>query len=172
MTLAVNIVLFQAACFTSVIGAAHGRVWLGLLAIAVAVAWHLARAPQPLRELGLLAIATAIGLVFETMMLNAGLTRYSSGATLGLAPLWMVAMWMLFATTLNVALRGLRERTWLAALLGAIGGPLAYFGGERLGALQFVDPRALSLLAIALGWALLAPVLLRVAARLDGYSRP
>lgn len=169
MTVAANFVLFQAAWFTSVIGAANDRAWLGLVAIAAAATWHLARAERPARELALLAIAALLGIVFETLLVQTGLTRYGSNEIPGLAPLWMMAMWVLFATTLNVTLRGLQQRTWLAVLLGAVGGPLAYFGGERLGALHF-GSRGLALIVIALGWALLTPLLLRVAARCDGYA--
>ena len=33
-------------------------------------------------------------------------------------------MWMLFATTLNVSMRFLRGRPWMAAVFGLTGGPL------------------------------------------------
>jgi cell division protein FtsW (lipid II flippase) len=89
----------------------------------------------------------------------------------GIAPYWMVAMWALFATTLNVSLRWLRPHVGLAALIGAVGGPAAYYAGARLGAIEFTVAGA-AMAAIALGWAVLTPLLLRVAARLDGYARP
>jgi hypothetical protein len=88
----------------------------------------------------------------------------------GLAPYWIVAMWGLFATTLNLSMSWLRGRQWLAALLGAVGGPLAYLAGARLGGLQMPDP-VLALAVQALGWAVLLPVLNRLAERLDGFSQ-
>ena len=89
----------------------------------------------------------------------------------GAAPYWMVALWALFATTLNVSLRWLRARPWLGALLGALGGPAAYYAGARLGALELATAGA-GLGAIAIGWAVLTPLLLGTARRLDGYARP
>ena len=83
----------------------------------------------------------------------------------------MVALWAIFATTLNVSLRSLRPHRWLAALLGAIGGPVAYYAGARLGALEFGTP-APALAAIGIGWAILTPALLGTARRLDGCARP
>jgi non-ribosomal peptide synthetase component F len=82
----------------------------------------------------------------------------------------MVALWAMFATTLNVSLRALRARPWLAAALGAAGGPLAYYAGARLGALQLADFHA-GLAAIAVGWAWLTPLLLASARRNDGFAR-
>jgi hypothetical protein len=80
-------------------------------------------------------------------------------------------LWANFATTLNVSLRPLRERLGLAALLGVIGAPLAYFGGSRLGALELVEAVP-ALLAIGAGWLFLSPLLFLAARRFDGYARP
>ena len=78
---------------------------------------------------------------------------------------WLVILWALFATTLNSSLRVLQSRPWIAAALGAAGGPLAYYAGASLGALQFLEPAAM-LAALALGWALATPLLLSLARRL------
>ena len=48
----------------------------------------------------------------------AGWLAYPSGTFIaGLAPYWIVGMWMLFATTLNITFRWLHERMWLASNL-------------------------------------------------------
>ena len=80
----------------------------------------------------------------------------------------MVALWMLFATTLNLSLAWLKRHLFVAVLFGAIGGPLAYLGGEKLGALNFESPTA-GLIALAIGWALLTPLLAMIAQRFDGF---
>jgi hypothetical protein len=172
MTLAVNILLFQAGWFACVLGAAHGMPWAGPLAAAAIVAWHLARAAQPRQELALVAVAAVLGALFETLLVQASWVRFETGVLIaGTAPYWMVALWAIFATTLNVSLRSLRPHRWLAAALGAIGGPVAYYAGARLGALEFGTP-APALAAIGIGWAILTPALLGAARRLDGYAQP
>jgi hypothetical protein len=168
--LVANALLFQAGWLAAVLGAARGLPWLGLAAAAVAVAWHLARAPRALPELGLLALALAVGAVFETALVQAGLLRFETESLVaGSAPLWMMALWAVFATTLNVSLRLLRGRPVVAALFGAVGAPLAYYAGGRLGALEFVDMHA-ALAAVGAGWLVLTPALVAAAARLDGYA--
>ena len=42
------------------------------------------------------------------------------------APLWILCLWAAFALTLTRSLAWLMRRPWLAALLGALGAPLAY----------------------------------------------
>lgn len=101
-----------------------------------------------------------------------GWIEYPSGnIAAGFAPYWIVAMWMLFATTLNVSLRWLRNRTALAVVLGAIAGPLSFYGGAQLGGVVFLDQRA-GLIALSVGWAVMMPTLIILAARLDGIAVP
>lgn len=170
-TLVTNVVLFQAGWFACVLGAARQAPWIGLAAVAAIAAWHIAKAREPGRELRLLLLAAAVGAVFETLLVQSGWLRFDSGVWIaGVAPFWMVALWANFATTLNVSLRPLRDRLALAALLGAVGAPIAYFGGSRLGALELTEAVP-ALAAIGAGWLLLTPVLFFAARRLDGYAR-
>jgi hypothetical protein len=162
-----NIVSFQAGWFACVLGAARGWWWLGpLLVAATAGAWLLV-APRPRGLAVLLALTGIVGLCWDSWLAVLGLIAYPPGPlSPPLAPLWILAMWVSFATTLQVSLRWLRGRLWLAGLLGAVLAPLAYFGGARLGALQLAQPQ-LALLAQAAGWALLLPALVSLARRCD-----
>jgi hypothetical protein len=156
----VNIVLFQLGWFACVLGAANGYAREGALAAALIVALHVARAPRPKREAALALAAALLGLVFESALVWAGWVRVEDGIY------WLVALWALFATTLNESLRMLQTRPWIAALSGAVGGPLAYCAGARAGALDFVQPAAM-LAALAVGWAVATPALLSLARRLN-----
>jgi len=83
----------------------------------------------------------------------------------GLSPAWMVALWVNFACTLHASLRWLLGRPLLAALLGAVGGPLSYAAGARLGALSLGGDATGSLVAVAIEWAVALPLLTLLAAR-------
>lgn len=169
MNIAINMLLFQAGWFACVLGAANGRPWIGVLAATGIVAWHLVRAVRPVPELALVAAAIGIGAVFETLLVQSGWVQFDGGMLFeGTAPYWMVALWAIFATTLNVSLRALRPYLSIAALFGAVGGPAAYYGGAKLGAMELASA-GLALTAIGLGWAILTPALFGAARRLDGY---
>ena len=155
-----NIALFQLGWFACVLGAANGYALEGALAAALIVALHIARARQPKREAALAVVAALLGVAFESLLVQAGWVRLEHGIY------WLVALWALFATTLNYSLRMLQTRPWIAALVGAVGGPLAYYAGARMGALDFVQPAAM-LAALAVGWALATPALLSLARRLN-----
>ena len=167
-----NYLVFQAGWLTCVWSAGAGLAWLGPLAVAGAVMLHLVQARTPRLECTLLALCAAVGLIFDSLLLSSAWVSYPDGSWIpGLAPYWIVALWVLFATTLNLSMAWLRGRPWTAALLGAIGGPLSYLAGENLGAVSLEQPAA-ALTAMALGWGLLMPILSWLASRLDGFAAP
>jgi hypothetical protein len=155
----VNFVLFQIGWFACVLGAANGYALEGAMVAALIVLGHVVHAARPGREALLAGAAALLGLAFENLLVLAGWVVPQGGVY------WLVALWALFATTLNSSLRALQSRPGIAALLGAAGGPLAYYAGERLGALDMLQP-ATMLAALALGWALAAPSLLLLARRI------
>lgn len=166
-----NLVAYQCAWLACVLGAANE---LPLVAIGVAAGvllLHLAVAAVPERELALVTVAVLAGVVFESVLVASGWVRSNDPLLLaGTTPALMVALWAAFATTLNVALRPLRQRPLLCAALAAVGAPLAYQAGSEIGALVLVD--ALPALAlVSAGWAVLLPLLMRAAQRLDGFAR-
>lgn len=167
MNFALNATAFQAGWFACVLGAAYGWPWAGVAAAAGLVAFHALRAPRPRQELKLVAVAVLVGALWDSLLVAAGWIDFAPDAfAQNLAPYWILAMWALFATTLNVSLGWLRRRLALAVLLGALAGPLAYWAGANLGALELRQP-AVALGALALGWSAILPGLLLLARRFD-----
>jgi hypothetical protein len=120
-----------------------------------------------LRSSSLCWLAVAIGLFWETWVLNLDILRYPSHPdALFWAPNWLIMMWALFATTINLSMRWLKGRWALAVFMGAVFGPLAFIGGERLGAVVFLDS-TLSMITLSVGWGLLMPLLLWIAERIN-----
>jgi len=171
-----NLALFQIGWWALVLSAAQGRPLIGLVIVALILAWHLGLVRPLASEALLIGLAALIGLSFDSLLIATGWVSFGpptpvAAPTTALPPPWMVALWANFATTLNLSLVGLQSRPGLAALLGLVGGPLAYWGGASLGAMTFVSPLP-ALIALALGWALLTPLLLALAATLARRSNP
>jgi len=120
--------------------------------------------------LGGVATIGALGTLWDVLPAATGLIEYRSGvAALSGVPYWIAALWLAFATTLNVSLRWLRERPLIAALAGAVAGPACYGTAATLGALTLTEPRQ-ALAAQAAAWSLLLPAALAIAARYDGVQ--
>jgi hypothetical protein len=170
--LVVNSAVFQLGWLACVVGAASGLPLLGLLAAVFVVLLHLVAAASPGKELRLILLALAMGLVFDSLLVSSGWLRYPNGILVpGTAPYWILAMWAMFATTLNLSLGWLKGRLVLATIMGGVFGPLSYLAGERLGGLVFVD-RTASLVALGIGWAICMPLLAIAAQRFNGIGEP
>lgn len=161
-----NIIGFQIGWFACVLGAAYGYPLLGPLVALPVISLHLLQQGGRSTEIALMLAVTAIGSAYDQSLLSLGLVSYSASVwSASWLPIWMITLWVLFATTLNVSLKWMHRRYLLASLFGFIGGPLAYWGGAKLGAMQWLQPPEL-LAALAIGWAILMPILVRLAAHL------
>jgi Protein of unknown function (DUF2878) len=166
----INFILFQIAWFACVLGAARGMPWLGVIVTVVIVAWHLYQAKSAKPEIILLCIALIIGAAFDQLMHSTHLLTYQAhGWSDALVPAWILALWAGFVTALNVSLRWMRNKNLLAILFGAIGGPLAYMGAEKLGAVT-LNNLPMTYIALGVGWAILTPLLLKLSERFDGFK--
>lgn len=165
-----NIVASQFGWFTSVFGGANQMPWLGPLTVLAIVALHLSFAKRPQSELLLIVTCGVIGALFDSLLVSFGWVSYPSGMfAAGVAPYWIISMWMLFATTLNVSLKWLRKVPLVAAGVGLVAGPLTYLAGAKLGGIELLDQFA-AMAMLGLGWAVLMPALSIIAERFDGMS--
>lgn len=167
-----NFVVFQAAWFAAVLGAAHQRPLWGTACVVAAVVWHLAVSAHPAQEARLVGAACLIGLVVESAIAMQGHVAYPSGQPdPRFAPYWMVALWGLLAIALNVTMRWLKGRWWLAAVLGAVAGPASFASGVSLGGARFIDASA-ALVTLSLAWGVLMPTLVWLSIHFDGGAAP
>jgi len=163
--LPINLALYQVGWFACVLGAGAGRPWTGAGLALVLVVVHLALVRDRRNELKLVLAAGFLGLAVDSLQLNAGLFTYTGGTPIaGLAPPWIVVLWLQFATLLHFGLRWLSRRHLLASALGFVGGPLSFFAGERAGAIEFASVSAYA--ALASVWAMAMPILVWLADRL------
>ena len=166
MGLIKNFIGFQIGWFACVVGAAQGYPLVAVAVASIIVILHLLRENNIYIELCLIVSAVFIGLIWESLLLASNWLSYSSSENNAFfAPIWLVAMWALFATTINHSMAWLKDRYFLALILGAVFGPLAFIAGENLGAVVFFD-RPMALAALALGWSALMPLLLWLAERI------
>lgn len=168
----INFIAFQLGWFACVLSAAKGMPWVGVLFAALVISLHLYLAERPGQEFRLILLALFMGLVVDSLLVNSGWLQYAGGPTIaGFAPYWILAMWALFATTLNISMSWLKGWPTPAVLLGMVFGPLSYMAGQRLGALEFINfyPAIATLMVV---WALAMPLLVSAASRFDGIRKP
>lgn len=157
-TLWFNALWFQSTWFCTVLGRDE---WLPLAFAMIAL--HLWLVRDVWRELLILSTIASIGIAVDASLSYGDFFQFSNGA---LVPLWLCCLWLAFATTMTRSLAWLGPHPLWAALAGAVVIPLNYWAGQRLGAVDFPQPLALTLVVMGTTWALLLPVMYRLAARL------
>lgn len=158
---------YQAVWFAAVIGASHGRAWPGVVGMLVYAAAQLLGARNWRVDLSLMAVALVLGFLLDGTLVRTGVAGYAAAwPNAAIAPAWILALWMTFALTFSQSLRYLQTRLGLAALLGLVGGPLAYLGAARgWHVVTFAEPAWRGPLVLAVGWALATPALAWLARR-------
>ena len=157
-------VAFQLVWFAAVLGAGAGLNWAGPLALVPYLAWMLAGERDRMRLGARWIVAGLLGSLVDCGLASLGLLAYPKadpGWPAWIVPPFIVSLWIAFATLPHVSLAWLAPRPVLAALLGAIGGPLSFAAGARLGAVGPGDSPPLTNLVLAVEYALATPLLLR-----------
>ena len=122
--------------------AARGDVWTGVVSMAIFVGIALWWTPPRARaaDLRFLFLVMAVGWGLDSLMHNVGVLRYPSSEAAwswSTAPPWIAALWLGFATMPRFSLAWLKRRGWWwSAVLGGFGGPLAFYAGTKLAAIE------------------------------------
>jgi hypothetical protein len=158
-----NALLFQAAWFSAVLGAAYGEpLWswavLGLLTAQTltTVQWRM--------DLAFAVVCMAIGVLVDSVWAWSGVIDYKSE---GLAPGWIVTLWAATGLSINHSLGWFRPRPLIGGIAAGAIAPLSYLAGEQLGAV--VIPSVPALGWIALCWLPVFSILFALAHVLDRH---
>lgn len=150
-----NFILFQIGWFACVV---YPDVIGPVVALLLLVIHFVLVSQNRLTELQFIGLGTVVGSLLDGLWLNTGVLDNGSDA-LVITPLWLVAIWATFMSTLSHSLNWISRKVWLAFLFAPIAGPFAYWSASKLGAVTLPD-LALSIAALALGWLLVFPLLL------------
>lgn len=166
MTFWGNLIGYQLVWFCAVIGAGRGMAWPGVVAALLFALWQIGISDRRGAQMKLVGIALLCGLLIDGGLGAGGRVQYAvAWPAAWLAPAWILALWVAFALTLDRSLAFLQGRPWLAALLGATGGPLAYLGAQEGFDAVLLAPPGAALAWLALAWGLALPLLAQLAQR-------
>jgi len=119
-------------------------IWLALAILACLML-------SPAHRLYAVLLAAA-GSLLDALWAMTGLIAFTGAS---LMPLWMVALWLMFATVWTQLTRTTTLPGWMLTLLATVGGPVAYLIGERLGAITVLETTFIVISCIAPGWLVL-----------------
>ncbi len=149
--LLLDIAGFQVIWFACALGVPNGVEWIVYPLGLIYVFQHLYFSNQRNFELRLILKSVLLGLVVDSGLVIIHALSFTSSNN-WIQPLWMTILWASLGASLSSSLSWLKSRQWIAAILGAIVGPLSYLGGEKFGAL--VIHGMPGFIALAICWAI------------------
>ena len=142
-------------------------IWLALVnfgnaAIPVFIifaAVHYRLVHNPLSELKLILKIAAIGIIADLLLSATNVFVFEGNL---LMPLWLVCLWLAFASTINRGLKFLQKSWMLLVFLGGFGGASSYLTGNYFGAVEFGYGYHTTAFILFVHWAILFPIFIRV----------
>jgi hypothetical protein len=167
LVIAINVVSFDALWTAAMFGAGKSWWWAAPVLIVLSMAVQLWFYTSPGREVYLILAGAAVGTGLDWLAVTLGVFRYASESRAEFLVLFC-SLWINFGTTLRPSLRWMWRRPALAAALGLIGGPVAYWVGARIGAISLSGAEWRGLAWVAAQYGIALPVWMVVADRVIG----
>ena len=141
-----NLGVFQGLWFLLVLGGDAYAVF--------ALGWflfHYMSYSEP-QEKRLILIYAVLGIVMDSGLTALGVYQFSDDAWP--IPLWLLALWLIFPTTLSHGLRWCWAGKLWILIASAFGAALTYVGGAALGDLDFPFGEPVTVITLTTCWAL------------------
>ena len=99
---------------------------------------------------------SAFGVLIDSLLFNFDFFKFTNPMSLNpaIVPLWLMVLWLAFASTLRHCLSWLFKNKYVAFVVGGLGGSLSYIGAANLGAMTIVQPEFQSFLILFVIWGL------------------
>lgn len=159
----INAALFQITWFACVIGSAKGLIWPAFAACAALAAFQMQAKRRHASDAKLILASIALGLLVDTIWVQSGWLVFTDQRPFSfLAPVWIIVLWIGFAMTINHSLAWLDRHPVLPVAMGAIGGPMSYLAGLKLGAVEYHQSTVLVSAGLAVAWAISLIILVKI----------
>lgn len=113
-----------------------------------------------IQDMLLVGFSIPLGALLELFFIQTNTIQYGQNA---FPPIWIIAIYPLFALVLNHTLSFLKKSSFAAFLIGFFAAPFSYFGGSSLGGLTFEYSPYLTWIIIGTGWGLFLCLLIQIA---------
>lgn len=154
----INFIQFQAVWFVCILGAAYQWELPAMMISLAIIAWAFLISENRSHDQFISMLALGIGFLVDTALIQFNVMTFQSSLWQEVSPLWMSLIWVALALTIQSSMSWLKDRLFLAAFLGAISGPFAYWAGVRMGAGEFTEIKT-ALITLAVIWFILTPLL-------------
>ena len=141
-----NGVLFQIGWFLCVLQG--DQVAMMVVPASLAIYWLFFT--KELKDYLLILAITLFGITGDALLGALGILQFANNTIT--APLWMISLWVLFATTIPWSLNWLIDNRNKFVGFSTLGGTTSYFAGVRLTDIEFGYSMGLTIMLILIAW--------------------
>ncbi len=160
----INVLAFNTLWTLSMFAAGRSWWWIAPVLVACSAALQLRLSPLPGREALVMVVGAIVGLGADRLAVALGIFSYRGAMSLEFFILFL-GLWINFGTTLRPSLSWAWRKPAVAILFGLFGGPMAYFIGSRIGAIELSESLLRSLGWVAMQYAVILPIWMMFASR-------
>jgi hypothetical protein len=124
----------------------ESNLYLIVLALVVTyliIEWRTLPSPPTKKNYLIRSALFSLGFAADWILSKLELISFSSDNTN--MPFWLILMWLLFSVTFYSCYGWLKNKVWLAGILGSAFGPLAYWAASEMSGVQILSPIAFTL---------------------------
>lgn len=156
-----NMACFYGGWFICMHEAVGPTPLFGPLVVFVIILYHMVNTDSFWVDAALILTLAGVGTLIDSIYIWTGLIHFEGGYACCpyIAPLWITALWGLYATSVNHSLDWMKLHCFLiGAPMGAGGAISSYLVGAKLGAATFPHSMILGLAVIGGVWSLAVPL--------------
>ena len=167
LAIAINVTAFDALWTLAMFGAGKPWWWAAPALIVLSLVVQLRVSPSPRCEACVILGGAFFGTSLDWLGASLGWFHYAPESRAQFLIVFYL-LWVNFGTTLRPSLRWMWRRPLLGGALGAIGGPVAYWVGSRIGAISLGEAEWRGLVWVAAQYGIALPLWMLVADRVIG----
>lgn len=140
-TVFINFFTFYIAWWAILISQWKNQPAIGWIIWAVVIGIHFYKVSINKKKdaIEILLIAVA-GLILDTVLAKAHVLTFNNPVSEFLPPLWLVGIWILFATTISYTFVLIRNKPVAQVITGGFFAPISYITGAKFGLLSLYSP--------------------------------
>lgn len=166
----INFFTFYVAWWAMLISHWKNQPAIGWLIFLLALVVHFFRVSINKKKDAMEVVAIAVAGIFLDSALGAGgiLTFHDSFSTI-IAPLWLMGIWVLFATTISYTFVLIRNKVLAQVVVGGFFAPVSYITGAKFGLLSTFQPFGTYYLIHGACWLVFFPLCFYISKKLKGF---
>lgn len=141
------------------IGASIDYVYIGPFIMLIFLLIHFIVNGLKQSDVRIITIVGLIGIMIDSAFNMTTIIIYNGTNSNIFPPLWIIAMWIGFAATMNYSMSWLKNNYKIGFLVGSIFGPLSYITGHKFNAITINYSDSNPIFSLSISWALAVPII-------------